>query len=102
MIAYVFGLSLAPTIVGFLLSLGVIRLVFKMKLIRQLKIASYIAALISSTIIHLVFSPLSDSGDVVVGTILGFIFPVLTAFLIKNSQKSKRTSEVGQDTLEIK
>ncbi len=94
MIAYVFGLSLAPTFVGFLLSLGVIRLVFKMKLIRQLKIVSYVAALISSTIIHIVFSPLSDSGNVVIGTVLGFAFPVVTAFLIKKSQKSKHVSEV--------
>ena len=94
MITYAFGLSLAPTLVGFLLSLGVIRLLFKMKLIRQLKIASYVAALISSTIIHVVFSPLSDSGNVVVGAVLGFIFPVMTAFLIKTSKKPKRTSEV--------
>jgi hypothetical protein len=94
MIAYVFGLSLAPTLVGFLLSLGVIRLVFKVKVIWQIKIATYVAALISSTIVHIVFSPLSDSGNVVIGTILGFAFPIVTIFLIKTSQKSKRTSEV--------
>jgi hypothetical protein len=94
MIAYVFGLSLAPTLVGFLLALGVIRLVFKIKVIWQIKIASYVAALISSTIVHIVFSPLSDSGNVVVGTILGFVFPVVTIFLIKTNRKSKLTSEV--------
>ena len=90
MIAYSFGLSLAPTLVGFFLALGVIRYVLKMKLIRQLKIISYIAALISSTVLHVEFSPLTSSQNVVVGCLLGFFMPIVFAMLMKRSQNGKQ------------
>ncbi len=89
MIAYSLGLSLAPVFAGFLLALGVIRYALKMKLVRQLKIISYVAAVIFTTVIHIEFSPLSDSANVVVGTFFGFIFPVGIAFLIKRNTKAK-------------
>lgn len=89
MIAYSLGLSLAPAFVGFLLALGVIRYAFKMKLVRQLKIISYLAAVVLTTVIHVEFSPLSDSANVVAGTCFGFIIPVVITFLLKANSNSK-------------
>ena len=94
MIAYSFGLSLAPTLVGFVLALGVIRYALKMKLIRQLKIISYVVALIFSTVIHVEFSPLTSSANVVVGSVLGFFMPIVLAMLMKRSQNSKQADEI--------
>jgi hypothetical protein len=94
MIAYSFGLSLAPTLVGFFLALGVIRYAFKMKLIRQLKVISYVAALISSTVIHVEFSPLTSTQNVVVGSLLGFFIPIILAMLMKRSQSTKQVDEI--------
>lgn len=94
MIAYSFGLSLAPTLVGFFLALGVIRYAFKIKLIRQLKVISYVAALVTSTVIHVEFSPLTSSQNVVVGSLLGFFMPIILAMLIKRSQNAKQTDEI--------
>ena len=94
MIAYSFGLSLAPTFVGFFLALGVIRYVFKIKLIRQLKVTSYVAALISSTVIHVEFSPMTSTQNVVVGSLLGFCMPIILAMLMKRSQNTKQADEI--------
>jgi sulfite exporter TauE/SafE len=94
MIAYSFGLSLAPTLVGFLLALGFVRYVLKTKLIRQLKIISYVSSLIFSTIILAEFFPLTDSANVVVGTLFGFIFPIAIALIIKKSKKSENSNEL--------
>ena len=94
MIAYSFGLSLAPTLVGFFLALGVIRYAFKIKLIRQLKVISYVAALVTSTVIHVEFSPLTSSQNVVVGSLLGFFMPIILAMLIKRSQNAKPADEI--------
>lgn len=94
MIAYSLGLSLAPTLVGFFLALGVIRYALKMTLIRQLKIISYVVALIFSTIIHVEFSPLTSSANVVVGSVLGFVMPIVLAMLMKRSQNSKQADEI--------
>jgi hypothetical protein len=93
MFAYIFGLSIAPTLAGFYLGLGLIRYVLKMKLIRQLKIISYIAALILATIINFELAPLSGSANVVTGTTLGFLCPILMALLIKKKQKSPPVTE---------
>ena len=94
MIAYSFGLSLAPTLVGFFLALGVIRYALKAKLIRQLKIISYVAALISSTVIQVEFSPLTGTQNVVVGSLLGFFMPIVVALLMKRSQNAKQANEI--------
>ena len=94
MIAYSFGLSLAPTLVGFFLALGVIRYALKMKLIRQLKIISYVAALVTSTVIHVEFSPLTSSQNVVVGSLLGFFTPIVVAMLMKRRQNAKQADEI--------
>ncbi len=94
MIAYSLGLSLAPTLVGFFLALGIIRYALKMKLIRQLKIISYVVALIFSTVIHVEFSPLTSSANVVVGSVLGFFMPIVLAMLMKRSQNTKKADEI--------
>jgi uncharacterized membrane protein len=94
MIAYSFGLSLAPTLVGFLLALGVIRYALKMKLIRQLKFISFFVALVLSTVIHVEFSPLTSSENVVLGSLIGFFIPIVLAMLMKRSQNSKQADEV--------
>ncbi len=94
MIAYSLGLSLAPTLVGFFLALGVIRYALRMKLIRQLKIISYVVALILSTIIHVEFSPLTSSENVVLGSLLGFFLPIALALLVKRSKISKKADEI--------
>ena len=94
MIAYSLGLSLGPTLVGFFLALGVIRYALKMKLIRQIKIASYVVALIFSTVIHVEFSPLTSSANVVVGSLLGFFSPIILAMLMKRSQNTKQADEI--------
>lgn len=87
MIAYGLGLSLAPTLVGFLLALGFIRYALKTKLVRQLKIISYVSSLIFSTIILVEFSPLPDSANVVVGTLFGFFLPIALTLLIGKKKK---------------
>ncbi len=94
MIAYSFGLSLAPTLVGFLFALGVIRYALKMKLIRQLKFISFFVALVLSTVIHVEFSPLTSSENVVLGSLIGFFIPIVLAMLMKRSQNSKQADEV--------
>jgi hypothetical protein len=94
MIAYSFGLSLAPTLVGFILAIGVMRYILKIKILRLLKIISYIAALIFSTIIHTEFLPLADSSNIAVGTLLGFVLPIVMALLIRKILKSKRAEEI--------
>jgi hypothetical protein len=94
MIAYSLGLLLAPTLVGFFLALGVIRYALEMKLIRQLKIISYVLALIFSTVIHIEFFPLTSSANVVFGTLLGFIIPIFLAMLMKRIQKAKQADEI--------
>jgi hypothetical protein len=94
MIAYSFGLSLAPTLCGFFLALGVIRYAFKIRLIRQLKVVSYVAALVASTVIHVEFSPLTSSQNVVVGSLLGFFMPIILAMLVKRSQNAKQADEI--------
>jgi hypothetical protein len=94
MIAYSLGLSLAPTLVGYFLALGLIRYDFKIKLIRQLKIISYVLALISSTVIHIEFFPLTSSANVVVSTLLGFIMPIFLTMLMKRNQNAKQADEI--------
>ncbi len=93
MLAYSLGLSLPTTFVGFLLALGVIRLAFKMRLVKQLKIVAYVIALVSSTIIHIALSPLQDSTNVVVGTLLGFTSPLMIAWLIKTNRTPKQDED---------
>lgn len=93
MIAYSLGLSLAPTLVGFFLALGVIRFALKMRLIRQLKVIAYFVALILSTVINIEFSPITSFDHVVVGSLLGFVAPIIFAMLMKRSQNLKQVDE---------
>ena len=76
------------------MALGVIRYALKIKLIRQLKVTSYVAALISSTVIHVEFSPLTGTQNVVVGSLLGFFMPIVVAMLMKRSQNTKKVDEI--------
>lgn len=94
MIAYSLGLSLAPTLVGFFLALGVIRFALKMRLIRQLKVIAYVVALVISTLINIEFSPITSFENVVVGSLLGFVAPIVLAMLMKRSQNLKQLDEV--------
>lgn len=74
---YAFGLSLAPTLVGFLLGLGAVRLFYKIKLVKQAKWIAYLAALLLSTLVITLSFPIADSTNVVVGTTMGFVVTLL-------------------------
>lgn len=87
--AYALGLSLAPVLVGMLLALGVVRYAFKMKLIKQLKIASFFISVLVSSIVICAVIPITDSANVVIGTTAGFVvtFMLGLKFRKKNSDE---------------
>lgn len=85
--AYAFGLSLAPTLVGFILGLGAVSYFYKTKLIKHAKWIAYLLALLLSTVAITISFPISDSTNVVVGTTMGFVVTLLVGKMLRKKEK---------------
>ena len=87
LIAYSIGLSLAPTLVGYFLGLGFIRIFFKMKLVKYAKWISYVLSVAASAIVVANTVSIDSGTNVVVGTTLGFLVTVLIAYALRKKRR---------------
>lgn len=95
--AYAFGLSLAPVLVGLILALFALRIVFKTKLIRQLKIFSYVISLFVSAICIVELAITLSSAHVVIGVAIGFAVTFLLGVKFRKTNNEKQIETEKND-----